>query len=144
MASQARDVSSALSDRKGNRRGWCAITLCGFGFAFGVAAFIPHYKWISFALIVITGLLSKALSGPYWSIPGLIFPPGVAGGARGIINGLGNLGGFIGPLLVGWLTTLTGTTSAGIYALAAILVFGGLLCRLLPDATASDVSRKTS
>lgn len=133
----------ALSDRKGNRRGWCAIALGGFGIAFGLAALVPDLKWVSFLLIVVTGLLSKANSGPYWSMPALIFPPGVAGGARGIINGLGNLGGFVGPLLVGWLTTLTGTTSAGIYALAVILIIGGLACRLLPEATARDIRRKT-
>lgn len=134
----------ALSDRKGNRRGWCAIALCGFGIAFGLAAFIPHLRWISFALIVVTGLLSKAIAGPYWSMPDLLFPPGVAGGARGIINGIGNLGGFIGPVLFGWLTTLTGTTSAGIYALAAILVLGGLVCRFLPETTGGGNSRETS
>lgn len=134
----------ALSDRRGNRRGWCAIALVGFGIAFGLAALIPDLKWISFTLIVITGFLSKANSGPYWSMPAIIFPLGVAGGARGIINGLGNLGGFIGPLLVGWLTTFTGTTSAGIYALAIILVVGGLSCWMLPDSTACDTDQQNT
>ena len=131
----------ALSDRKCNRRIWCANALWGFGLAFCVATIFPNHMWISFALIVLTGLLSKAMSSPYWSIPSLIFPPGVAGGARGIINGLGNLGGFVGPLLVGWLTTKTGSMNAGIYGLAAILVFGGTLSMLLPKITAGKSIR---
>ncbi len=127
----------ALSDRHGNRRGWCAIALGGFGLTFGLAVLFPTMIWLSFALIMLAWLLSKAMSSPYWSMPALIFPPGVAGGARGIINGLGNLGGFIGPSLVGWLTTMTGSINAGIYSLALVLVVGSVICMLLPRATAA-------
>jgi nitrate/nitrite transporter NarK len=41
----------------------------------------------------------------------------MAGGARGVINALGNLGGFCGPYAVGVLITLY-SKDAGVYCLA--------------------------
>jgi len=35
------------------------------------------------------------------------------------INSLGNLGGFFGPSIVGWIKDLTGSFAGGLYALAA-------------------------
>jgi len=76
------------------------------------------------------------MQGPFWAIPSLIFSPGVAGGARGIINGIGNLGGFCGPVLVGWVTARTGSMTFGIYGLSIVSVLGGILAMLLPRITA--------
>jgi MFS family permease len=126
----------ALSDRKGNRRIWCANALWGFGAAFWFATLFPKHIWLSYGLICVTGLLSKAMQSPCWSMPALVFPPGVAGGARGIINGIGNLGGFIGPVLVGWFSTKFGSMNYGIYSLAVILVIGGSVTMLMPKVTA--------
>jgi MFS-type transporter involved in bile tolerance (Atg22 family) len=103
---------------------------------FFFATLFPGHIWISYALIVVTGLLSKAMQSPCWSMPALVFPPGVAGGARGLINGIGNLGGFLGPVLVGWFSTKTGSMNYGIYSLAVILVIGGSVTMLMPKVTA--------
>lgn len=126
----------ALSDRKGNRRIWCANALWGFGIVFFIATLFPKHIWLSYALICVTGLLSKAMQSPCWSMPALVFPPGVAGGARGIINGIGNLGGFIGPGLVGLFSTKFGNMNYGIYSLVVILVIGGSVTMLMPRVTA--------
>ena len=128
-----------FSDRKGNRRIWCASALWGFGIAFCISTLFPSHMWLSYGLIVVTGLLSKAMQSPCWSMPALVFPEGIAGGARGIINGIGNLGGFAGPVLVGWFTTKTGNMDYGIYSLAVILVIGGLTTMLMPKVTAGYV-----
>jgi MFS family permease len=126
----------ALSDRKGNRRIWCANALWGFGIAFWISTIFPGHIWITYALIVVTGLLSKAMQSPCWSMPALVFPEGVSGGARGIINGIGNLGGFLGPVLVGWFTTKTGSMNGGIHALTVVLLIGGTATMLMPKITA--------
>ena len=126
----------ALSDGKGNRRIWCANAVWGFGIAFWASALFPSHIWISYALIVVAGLFSKAMQSAFWSMPTLVFPPGVTGGARGVINGVGNLGGFLGPVLVGWVSTTTGNMDYGIYALAALVIIGGSLTMLMPKVTA--------
>ncbi|MGO8718075.1 MAG: MFS transporter, partial [Acidobacteriaceae bacterium] len=90
----------ALSDRNGNRRFWCSTALWGCGVWFFLATLLQSHIWLSFACLVVTGLLTKAMQGPCWAMPALVFPPGVVGGARGIIVGIGTLGGFLGPVLV--------------------------------------------
>jgi nitrate/nitrite transporter NarK len=40
---------------------------------------------------------------------------------------VGNLGGFAGPFILGWLTDTFGTYKAGMYALAAVQVVVALL-----------------
>jgi MFS transporter, ACS family, tartrate transporter len=51
--------------------------------------------------------------------------PAAAGIA--LINSIGNLGGFVGPYLVGLISDATGSTDGGLIALAAILVGGAVL-----------------
>jgi predicted MFS family arabinose efflux permease len=126
----------ALSDRKGNRRLHCALTLFGFAIAYSLSTVFPHRIWLAYTLIMIAGLFFKAMQGPFWSMPSLVFPPGAAGGARGIINGVGNLGGFAGSWMVGWLTSRTGNMNYGIYGLTLTLLLGGILTMFMPKLTA--------
>jgi MFS family permease len=129
-------IFGALSDRKGNRRLYCALGFFGFGSSFFLATLFPQHIWIAYAALAVTGFFSKAMQSPCWAMPALVFPPGVAGGARGIILGLGNLGGFVGPWLVGFLTSKTGSMTIGIDSLAITLLLGGAVTMLMPRVTA--------
>ncbi len=129
-------MMGALSDRSGNRRLYTALSLLGFGVIFWLATLFPAYIWVSFGLLVLTGLFTKSMQSPFWAMPAVVFPPGVAGGARGVINALGNLGGFFGPVMVGWFTTRTGNMNYGIYSLVIVLIFGAGVTMLLPKVTA--------
>jgi nitrate/nitrite transporter NarK len=70
-------------------------------------------------------------AGVFWTIPARLFSAEMAGGARGVINALGNLGGFCGPYAVGVLITLY-SKDAGVYCLAISLALASLLALLLP------------
>jgi MFS transporter, ACS family, tartrate transporter len=50
-----------------------------------------------------------------------------AAGGIAMINSIGNLGGFVGPYVMGTLKDLTGDYSLGLRLLAAAFVCGGLL-----------------
>ena len=125
-----------LSDRKGNRRLWAANALWGFSLAYWMSTLFPVKIWIAYGLIVVAGFFAKSIQGPFWPMPSLVFPPGVSGGARGIINGVANLGGFVGPVLLGWFTTRTGSMNSGIFGLAMILIIGGAISMLMPKVCA--------
>jgi len=129
-------LMGALSDKKGDRRFYIVFSLIMFGVCFSSATLFPSHIWLVYGLLVLSGLVEKSMQGPFWAIPSLIFSPGVAGGARGIINGIGNLGGFCGPVLVGWVTTRTGSMTFGICGLSVVSVLGGILAMLLPRITA--------
>ncbi|WP_331376744.1 MFS transporter [Sinorhizobium chiapasense] len=73
----------------------------------------------------------------FWSLP-TAFLAGT-GAAAGIawINSVGNLAGFLGPFMVGYLKDFTGSNSAGMYFLAAVLVVGALAVLTVPAKMAN-------
>lgn len=48
------------------------------------------------------------------------------------MNSIGNLAGFFGPTVLGWLKDTTGSTSSGLYILAGFLVLCAPLIFLIP------------
>lgn len=63
----------------------------------------------------------KSYQPAFWSLPSLFLTDVAAAGSIGLINSVGNLGGFTGPSILGKIETLTGSFVGGIYYLAASL-----------------------
>lgn len=132
-----------LSDRSMNRRRYTALPMLGFAICFFASTLFKIDIWISYAFLVGCGIFMQSASGIFWTMPPILFPAEVAGGARGIINALGNLGGFIGPFAVGWLRETFNSFDVGIYFLVAALVAGFLLTLSLPDKTTGKLQLET-
>jgi sugar phosphate permease len=124
-------VISTLSDKTGKRRLWVMVSLLCFAAALLASVVLRHNIVAAYIALVVCGFFLKAATSPFWSIPGRIASPEVAGGARGVINGLGNLGGFCGPWLVGMMIYLYGQNIA-VCALAGSLVIAALITLTLP------------
>ncbi|WP_203522582.1 MFS transporter [Sodalis ligni] len=122
---------SSLSDKRNNRKFFIALSLFGFALFLICSAQFSHYIWVSFTFLVLCGLFYESASSVFWTIPPVLFPHHLAGGARGVINALGNLGGFVGPFMIGWMTSQY-SLSTGIYCLAGILLVGFLTTLTLP------------
>jgi sugar phosphate permease len=67
--------------------------------------------------------------GPFWAAASTVLPVTVVGGAMGLINALGNLGGYLGPFVGGWLQDrshgsflTTGVFLAGALFLAGLVM----------------------
>jgi nitrate/nitrite transporter NarK len=66
----------------------------------------------------------------FWSMPQTFLAGTAAAGGIAVINSVGNLAGFVAPYTIGLSTTLTGSSTSGLYfvaaleLLAAVLVFG--------------------
>ena len=138
-------VISLFSDRSGKRRLWMRISLYSFAAALVVSVLLRDNVIASYIALVICGFFLKAATSPFWSIPSRIAAPEVAGSARGVINGLGNLGGFCGPYLVGMMMYLYGQDVA-VCALAVSLLLAGTVTFLLPKECdlSSDSSADTT
>jgi len=57
----------------------------------------------------------------------------------GLVNAIGNLGGFLGQYIVGWLKQQTGGITVPFSVLGTGLILGALLCFLLPRAKVQPV-----
>ena len=65
--------------------------------------------------------------GVWWSYPTTFLSGAAAAGAIGLINSVGNTGGFVGPYLTGYLKNATGDHTVGWYCLACSLAVSGCL-----------------
>jgi len=63
----------------------------------------------------------SAAKGPLWTMPSTFLTGASAAAGIALINSLGNLGGFIGPFLIGWLKDKWGSYTGGLYAVSAML-----------------------
>jgi ACS family tartrate transporter-like MFS transporter len=71
----------------------------------------------------------------FWPMPSLFLTGTAAAGAIALINATGNLGGFVGPFVVGWIKDSTNSFEAGLYFLAASALCGAIITFLAPRAS---------
>ena len=63
----------------------------------------------------------------FWPLPSTFLTGAAAAGGIALVNSIGNLGGFVGPYVVGWIKDATGSFEAGLYFLAASALASALL-----------------
>jgi ACS family tartrate transporter-like MFS transporter len=83
---------------------------------------------VLFALAA-TGL--KAYLPAFWSLPSLFLTEAAAAGSIGLINSVGNLGGYIGPKVLGYVETKTGSFLPGILFLCISMTIAATIIILL-------------
>jgi MFS transporter, ACS family, tartrate transporter len=76
----------------------------------------------------------------FWPMPSMFLTGTAAAGAIALVNAIGNLGGYLGPFVVGWIKDATNSFEAGLYFLAACALMGAVITLLAPAAS----GRKTS
>ncbi|HXT77921.1 MAG TPA: MFS transporter [Acetobacteraceae bacterium] len=80
--------------------------------------------------------------GPFWAMPPMFLTGSAAAAGFAFINSLGNLGGFFGPGIVGWVRDATGSFAGGLYALAAFgllaVIVSGLWLNITDRADAAE------
>lgn len=120
---------SRRSDRKQERykHGACAALMAAFAIAIALIVNQPWAIIVGFILLAI-GVFSAI--NIFWTILDNLNRSGAAAGI-GLINSVGNLSGFTGPYLTGYLYTTTGTYTVAFLAIAGFVAMGGLGLLLL-------------
>jgi len=83
--------------------------------------------WLAIAGVSLAMGGALAYDGPFWAAASRALPAAVAGGAMGLINALGNLGGFFGPTIGGYLQQTSGNFTSTAALLAGSLFLAGLV-----------------
>jgi len=87
--------------------------------------------------------ISLALAGLYgarptfWPLPSLFLS---AAGGIALINWIGNVGGYVGPLVVGWIKDSTGSFEMALYFIAGCSLASGVVAFLARNACAARTS----
>lgn len=135
-------ANSSHADRTGERR-WHTVIPC-LATAAGLlitGAFADNSVIALLGLVIAAAGVSTAQAA-FWSLP-TAFLSGVAAAAGiALINSLGNVSGMVSTSVVGWLSQTTGSTTSSLYAIAALLVVGGLLILAIPAHIVNDAGRR--
>ena len=119
------------SDRTGERKlhvAACAITGAAGLF---LAAASGGNLWLLVLSFTICQVGQRSVMSVFWAIPPMLLTGSAAAAGIALINSIGNLGGFFGPSVMGWLRDLTGGFSGGLLVLAgALLVEAALVSQL--------------
>jgi ACS family tartrate transporter-like MFS transporter len=118
-----------LSDRMGERR-WNLFAGCLLATAgLVIAGKFVGTPWAVVGMsIAAVGLYGS--KGPFWSMPSMILTGTAAASGIAWINSIGNLGGFFGPSIVGWVKDFTGSFEGGLYALAGFALMSAVVSAL--------------
>jgi ACS family tartrate transporter-like MFS transporter len=81
--------------------------------------------------LVIVNIGISAAKAPLWAMPSMFLSGAGAAAGIAMINSVGNLGGFVGPFVIGWLKNVTGSYSAGLYVVAATLAVSAVVTLML-------------
>jgi MFS transporter, ACS family, tartrate transporter len=126
VATVAMVIVGQHSDRTGERR-WhftgpaivCAASL--------VASTLSSNGVWTVAMLSVAMAAASSMLGPFWALATSFL--GGLGAAAGIalVNSVGNIGGFVGPNIVGYVREATSDFAAGLAIVGVILIGGGML-----------------
>ena len=117
-------VIPRYSDRTGERKRVVAACLALAAVAFVASTVVGPVAAIGALAVGLFFLLG--VHGVFWTMPAALLSGAAAAAGIAMINSIGNLGGFVGPYLVGLVKDATGSTDGGLIVLAAILVVGSI------------------
>ena len=118
------------SDATGERK-WHMVLPCVVGAIGLVMAGIMHSPAVSFLFLIAAGFGIYTSLPSFWPLPTAMLTGSAAAGGIALVNSIGNLGGFVGPYLVGLVKDLTGTFAGGLYLLAGFLFLAAVIVILL-------------
>ncbi len=104
----------------------CLLAVIGLAASVATGSFLLGLVGLTLALIGVTA--ARAI---FWTIPTRFLTGVAAAGGLAFINMIGTMGGFVGPAMMGWLRDVTGSFTAGLLAMAAIMLAATLMAASL-------------
>jgi len=113
---------ASYSDRSGQRLNHVALA-CGIGcVGMGIAATMAGHLALTMVCLSIAIAGVMAARPPFWALPTEFLSGRKAAAGIAAINSIGNLGGFFGPTLIGYVREISGSFTVGLMVSALMLV----------------------
>ena len=130
LAVAAMLLVGASSDRTGEQRLHVAVALAVAAVSLGLA--IAGSGLVRLAMISVSTAATFSCLGPFWTIPSQFLGGRAAAGGIAWINSVGNIGGFLAPIVMGRLMMRPGGDGLALAGLAIVLLLASALALLLP------------
>src|SRR5262249_27486972 len=114
------------SDRRQERRWHTAIPYLIFGVGMAASVLSGNVVALTILFLCVTGS-GQSAHPAFWTLPATFLTGSAAAAAVGLINSVGNLGGFVGPSIFGQLSARAGNYRAALWFLSGSALIAGLL-----------------
>ena len=121
---------SRHSDKTGERVYHCSGALALAAIGMVSSAFIDS-PVLAMAALTVAAIGMYCSQPVFWAMPTSYLTGVAAAGGIAFINSVGNLGGFVGPFMVGWLKDNVGGFQAGLIFLGACLLTGSIVALIV-------------
>ena len=119
------------SDKSAERRWHAAIPLLVAGLMFGLLIVARHDIPLAILFLLLGSGSLYAYYPAFWAIPTMMLSESAAAATFGLINSIGQLGGFAGNYTIGFLNVRTHSLAASFGFIALVyMVAGGLILNL--------------
>ncbi|MHB1206142.1 MAG: MFS transporter [Rhodospirillaceae bacterium] len=131
IAAVAMYVWGAHSDRTGERKFHVAIPIILGGIFLGLSGYLIDAPVAAFIALSFAAITVYAALPQFWTLPTAVLGSATAAAGIALVNAVGNIGGYVGPVIVGMIKDATGSYTYGLCALGAFAIFSGVLALLM-------------
>jgi ACS family tartrate transporter-like MFS transporter len=115
------------SDRTHERRWHASLPIIMGAAALVLAPDTRGYVWLTMTIFTLAMIGVKSYLPAFWALPSLFLTESAAAASIGLINSCGNLGGWIGPTVLGVVKQMTGNYRWGLWFLSASVILSALI-----------------
>jgi hypothetical protein len=119
------------SDATGERR-WHVAVPAALGSLCIVGSALAGSPLLAFVLLSCAAMGIWSAFGPCWALPMSVLTGPAAAAGLALINSIGNVGGFVGPSLVGYARQATNSFAGGLFVIAASLLGAAAVALAVP------------
>jgi MFS transporter, ACS family, tartrate transporter len=124
-------INGYSSSRSGERRWHTAVPVLLTAASLALSILSGDHIALTIAFFCMVGFCFQAYLPVLWTLPTAFLGKAAAATAIGTINSFGNLGGFVGPYIFGYLKTATGRYESGLWVLTGGMLLAGLIATQL-------------
>ena len=96
------------------------------------------------AALTLVNIGISSAKPPLWAMPTMFLSGSAAAAGIATINSIGNLGGFVGPAMIGWIKDWSGSYLGGLYFVAGLLIVSAILTLILARSQRSTAAAETA
>jgi MFS family permease len=123
-------VLSRSSDRTGERRLHYALNVSAGAVGLVLSGLFASNPYLAITFLSI-GTLGVIGSMPiFWPVPSAFLAGTASAAGIGLVNSVGNIGGYVGPNVPVWAKAFSSNPSAALYLIALVLLAGAVIALL--------------